>query len=205
MALPKKLLNAGETLVVDSRPHWWYFSKNALALLVSVGLLVAFGLKSDAKDAVRYITGALTLVSLLWFVARYLKWMTTNFAVSNNRVIFRQGVIAKKGVEIPLDRVNTIFFNQGIFERMIGAGDLVIESAGTSGHEKFTDIRKPAQVQNTIHRLMEEEQDAHTGRTTVERDLSIPEQIDKLDDLRKRGVITDDDFAAKKSQLLEKM
>ena len=35
MALPKKLLNAGETLVVDSRPHWWYFSKNALALIVS--------------------------------------------------------------------------------------------------------------------------------------------------------------------------
>ena len=204
MALPKKLLNAGETLVVDSRPHWWYFSKNALALIVSVALLVIGEAKTDS-DVIRYVTAGLTLISLLWFVARYLKWMTTNFAVSNNRVIFRQGVVAKKGIEIPLDRVNTIFFNQGIFERMIGAGTLKIESAGTGGHEEFTDIRKPAEVQNTIHRLMEEEQTSHVSTTTVERDLSIPEQIDKLDDLRKRGVITDEDFAAKKSQLLEKM
>jgi uncharacterized membrane protein YdbT with pleckstrin-like domain len=204
MALPKNLLNEGEELHIDIRPHWWYFSQNAAALIVSVALLVVSEAKTDS-DILRYITAGLTLVSLLWFVVRYLKWMTTNFAVSTNRVIFRQGIIAKKGIEIPLDRVNTIFFNQGIFERMIGAGDLTIESAGTSGHENFTDIRKPAAVQNTIHRLMEEEQNAHVSKTTVERDLSIPEQIDKLDDLRKRGVITDEDFAAQKTRLLEKM
>lgn len=204
MALPKKLLNAGEELHVDLRPHPLYFGKNAVALLGSVVLLVVAEAKTDS-DVLRYVTAGLTLVSLLWFVARYTKWMTTNFAVTSKRVIFRQGVIAKKGVEIPLDRVNTIFFNQGIFERMIGAGDLTIESAGTSGHEKFTDIRRPSKVQNEIYRLMELEQDGHVGKTTVERDLSIPEQIDKLDDLRKRGVITEEDFAAKKTQLLEKM
>lgn len=204
MAFPKKLLNANEELHVDIRPHWWYFSKNAAALLVSVVLLVVAEAKTDS-DALRYITAGLALLSLLWFVARYLKWMTTNFAVTSTRVIFRQGIIAKKGIEIPLDRVNTIFFHQGIFERMIGAGDLTIESAGTTGSEKFSDIRRPSKVQNEIHRLMEVEQDSHVGQKTVERDLSIPEQIDKLDDLRKRGVITDEDFATKKTQLLEKM
>ena len=208
MAFPKKLLNAGEELHVDIRPHWWYFSKNAAALLVSVVLLVLAGRVDDDKsyaDALAYVTIGFTLLSLVWFVARYLKWMTTNFAVSSTRVIFRQGVIAKKGIEIPLDRVNTIFFHQSIFERMIGAGDLAIESAGTAGNEKFSDIRRPAKVQNEIHRLMEVEQDSHVGKTTGERDLSIPEQIDKLDDLRKRGVITEEDFTAKKTQLLEKM
>jgi uncharacterized membrane protein YdbT with pleckstrin-like domain len=204
MVFPKKLLNEGEEVHVDIRPHWWYFARTAAALAVSVALLVA-GLSQDWPDAVQIAFAALTLASLLWFVGRYLKWMTTNFAVTSTRVIFRQGIFAKNGIEIPLDRVNTIFFDQSIFERIIGAGDLTIESAGTSGKEKFSDIRRPAKVQNEIHRLMEVEQDSHVGKTTVERDLSIPEQIDKLDELRRRGVITDEDFAAKKTQLLERM
>ena len=204
MAFPKKLLNAGEELHVDIRPHWWYFSQNAFALLGSVILLVVAEAKTDS-DALRYITAGLTLLSLLWFVARYLRWMTTNFAVTSNRVVFREGVIAKKGIEIPLDRVNTIFFNQGIFERMIGAGDLTIESAGERGSERFTDIRRPSKVQNEIYRLMEEEQVANRSTTTVERELSIPEQITQLDDLRKKGLIDDAEFQAKKTKLLERM
>jgi uncharacterized membrane protein YdbT with pleckstrin-like domain len=208
VAFPKKLLNAGEQLHVDLRPHWWYFSKNAAALLASVVLLVVARWKMDdgnGRDAVVLVLAVLTLLSLIWFVARYLKWMTTNFAVTSERVIFRQGVIAKKGIEIPLDRVNTIFFNQGIFERLIGAGDLMIESAGSKGSESFSDIRRPSKVQNEIYRLMEEDQDSQRSTTTVARELSIPEQITQLDELRKKGLIDDAEFEAKKTKLLERM
>jgi uncharacterized membrane protein YdbT with pleckstrin-like domain len=206
VAFPKKLLNAGEELVVDLRPHWWYFSKNAAALLVSVVALVyvmAQDWDEGAGEILKLALVVIVLLNLVWFVARYLKWMTTNFAVSSERVIFRQGVIAKKGIEIPLDRVNTIFFNQSIFERMIGAGDLAIESAGSHGTEKFSDIRRPSKVQNEIYRLMEEEQERNRG--TVERELSIPEQITQLDELRKKGLIDDAEFQAKKTKLLERM
>lgn len=203
MAFPKKLLNAGEELHVDLRPHWWYFSKTAAALLVSVVALVAARTKTDSDVLVLALAG-LTIVSLLWFVGRYLKWMTTNFAVTSQRVIFRQGVIAKKGIEIPLDRVNTIFFSQGIFERLIGAGDLLIESAGSQGSEKFSDIRRPSKVQNEIYRLMEEEQDRQS-RGGSARELSVPEQLEKLDELRKRGVINEEEFQSKKTKLLERM
>ena len=200
MAFPKKLLNTGETLYVDIRPHWLYFSKQALALVVSIAALVYF--RTQDWDTLTLVAAGATLVSLLWFVTRYLRWMTTNFAVTNHRVIFRQGVIAKKGIEIPLDRVNTIFFNQGIFERMLGTGDLTIESAGERGAQNFTDIRKPSKVQNEIYRLIEAEQDEHAG---AGRDLSLPEQIEKLDDLRKKGIISEEEFAAKKASMLEKM
>jgi uncharacterized membrane protein YdbT with pleckstrin-like domain len=206
VAFPKKLLNPGEHLHVDLRPHWWYFAKTALALVVSLALLVWLNWLVDWEggfiDGLALGSDALVVIALIWFVARYLKWMTTNFAVTNHRVIFRQGVIAKKGIEIPLDRVNTIHFNQGIFERMLGAGDLVIESAGERGAEHFTDIRKPSQVQNQIYRLIEAEQDEHAG---MGRDLSVPEQIEKLDDLRKKGIISEEEFAAKKASLLERM
>ena len=206
MPFPKKLLNSGERLVVDIRPHWWFFSRPAAALTVSLVGLVYLRWVRDWTEgggaAVTLMFVALTLLSLLWFVGRYLKWMTTNFVVTSHRLIFREGVIAKQGIEIPLDRVNTIFFNQSIFERLMGTGDLTIESAGERGTQSFSDIRKPSQVQNEIYRLIEEEQDTHAG---LGREQSIPDQLEKLDELRRRGVISEAEFQAKKAKLLDRM
>ena len=78
---------------------------------------------------------------------RYLTWATINFVITSDRVIYRSGLIAKHGIEIPLERVNNVSFRQGIFERMIGAGDLLIESGGEDGQQRFTDIRDPERVQ----------------------------------------------------------
>lgn len=95
-------------------------------------------------------------------------------------------------------------------ERIIGAGDLGIESAGERGSETFEDVRKPAIVQNEIYRQMEANSSRiHGGgrqaAPTQEAAGSIPEQIEKLDELRKRGVISDQEFAAKKAELLNRM
>ncbi len=200
MAFPRKLLNTGERLVVDIHPHWWYFAKQAAALVVSIALLIF--VRTKDWDVPTLLMAGVTVVVLLWFVGRYLKWMTTNFVVTSHRVVFREGVIAKKGIEIPLDRVNTIFFSQGILERVLGTGDLSIESAGERGTQSFSDIRRPSKVQNEIYRLIEEEQDEHAG---AGRALSIPEQLEKLDELRRRGIIDEDEFRAKKTKLLERM
>src|SRR5436190_2006354 len=103
----------------------------------------------------RFLIAALIVFCVGWFIVRYLKWISTQFVVTNDRVIHRVGVISKRGIEIPLERINTVFFKQGIFERMIGAGDLGIESAGERGIETFEDVRKPSVVQNEIYRQME--------------------------------------------------
>ena len=85
----------------------------------------------------------------------YLKWVTTNFVITTDRLIYRHGVLSKHGIEIPLERVNTVFFSQSILERMVGSGDLVIESAGELGRQNFSNVRKPSAVQNEIHKQME--------------------------------------------------
>jgi uncharacterized membrane protein YdbT with pleckstrin-like domain len=130
--------------------------------------------------------------------------------------VSRKGVISKEGIEIPLDRINTVFFNQSIFERIIGAGDLGIESAGEGGRQEFTDIRKPNLAQNEIYRQVEGLEDRRLRRlgqaaaeaapaTHAEPQLSIPEQIEKLDQLRRQGVLADEEFEAKKRELLDRM
>ena len=60
-------------------------------------------------------------------------------------------------------------FNQGIIERMLGAGDLLIESGAEEGQQRFTDVRNPDQVQNLIHSQMEKNEDRMFGRTATRR------------------------------------
>ena len=126
-------------------------------------------------------------------------------------------MLAKHGIEIPLDRVNTVFFRQSVFERMVGSGDLVIESAGEMGRQAFSNVRHPSAVQNEIYRQIEANENRKFDRVGAsvaagnaeadERDDhdSIPAQIRELDELRRQGLLTEAEFAAKKQQLLDRM
>ena len=64
-------------------------------------------------------------------------------------------MFSRQGIEIPLDRVTTVLFHQSLFERMIGTGDLVIESAAEQGAQPVEFIKHPVEVQNEIYRQME--------------------------------------------------
>ena len=209
MPFPRQLLTDDEDLVLDLRPHWWFLTPSGALLVVAV----LFGLTALIKDWATWISvplGVWVLGSLGWFAINYFTWTTTNFVVTNERVISRTGIISKQGIEIPLDRINTVFFNQSIFERMIGAGDIGIESAGEGGRQTFTDIRKPSLVQNEIYRQVEGletrklERMGQAARGDAAPD-SIPEQIEQLDQLRRQGLVTDDEFEAKKRELLDRM
>ena len=217
MPFPKELLTDDEQMVLDLRPHWWYIAPASfyLALAVIAGLVA---LLQDWWDPLKVAIGLVVLVALGYFAQRYSKWATTNFVVTNERVVSRMGVVAKKGIEIPLDRINTVFFNQSFFERLLGAGDLGIESAGEGGRQTFTDIRKPSLVQQEIYRqkeAFEKRRLGDMGRTIASQfpvqpqpqpnAQSVPEQIEHLDRLRRSGAITEEEFQAKKAELLRRM
>ena len=99
---------------------------------IVLGIVVA---AVDADSWLKWLALILIGASAVWLLVRYLRWGTTNFVITSDRVIFRHGVIAKSGIEIPLERVNSVHFDQGVFERMIGAGDLLIESGAESGQQ----------------------------------------------------------------------
>ncbi len=208
MAYPRNELSNGEEVVLDLRPHWWYFARPVLALVaaMAVGILA---LALDVPDGVSIVAGILILLALGWLGFTYVVWATTNFVVTTDRLISRSGVLTRQGIEIPLERVNTVFFRQNLWERFIRSGDLEIESASEQGSSKFSDIRRPLNVQNEIYRQMENNENRKfdrvgqnlAGGTTV----SIPDQIQKLDDLRRNGVLTEEEFAQKKADLLRRL
>ncbi len=208
MPFSRKLLNDGEHIVLDLHPHWAFLLKEAAALVAAVvlGLVV---LTKDIPGWIDAIVGVLVLSALVWFALAYAKWATINFVVTSDRLIYRHGVLAKHGIEIPLERVNTVFFSQSIFERIIGSGDLVIESAGEMGRQEFANVRKPSAVQNEIHRQMELNEnrkfDRINSQPAAPAAASIPEQIQQLESLRRQGLLTDAEFQTKKAELLDRM
>src|SRR5256714_2714756 len=137
---PQKLLNENEEIVLDLRPHWFFMAEPTAALLGSIilGIVVLQNAGDEGVGkGIKIVVTLLVLFCLAWFGIRYMKWVSTNFVVTTDRVIHRVGVISKRGIEIPLERINTVFFRQSMFERMFGLGDLGIESAGERGAETF--------------------------------------------------------------------
>lgn len=204
VAFPRKLLNENEQVVLDLRPHWWFLVGPVFWLVVAVAATVAVA-ALDLPDPVFLAGLAVVVAMLLWVGVRVLRWLTTNFVLTTDRLIFRKGVVAKHGKEIPLERINDISFSQRVFERLLGAGDLMIESGGERGQQNFTDIPRPARVQNEIYRQIELAAGRDADRMAGRRELSIPEQLEKLDELRQRGVISQAEFDVKKQQLLDRM
>ena len=202
MPFPRRLLNDHETLVLDLHPHWWFYG--VPVLWTGVALLAGSFVLSRTDGTVRTLVGYLVLAAVIvaaaTLVVRLVKWRTTYFVVTSQRLIYRQGVVARDGVEIPLDRVNNVNFSQSIFERFLGAGDLLVESGGLDGQQRFGDVAHPERVQNIIHSTIR----ALRGSSGAS-DLpltGIAAEIAHLAELRDRGDLTDAEFEEQKRRLL---
>ena len=203
MPYPKKLLNDYETVALDLHPHWWYFAEPVLALVGSIvfGILVRVFLDGDAEKILTWVSIVLIIGGAIWLALRYAKWANTNFVITSDRIIFRSGVVAKNGIEIPLERVNNVLFSQSVFERVLGAGDLLIESGGEAGQQRFTDVRRPERVQNLIHAQMEVNETRRFGVPASGTDVAS--QLEKLEGLLERGTLSQEEFDEQKRRLLD--
>ena len=219
MAFPPSLLNENEKVVLDLRPHWIMFSLSSATLFgaLVLGVLLAQMWDPDGffGSVIDWASLGGFVIALVWVGLTYWRWATTHFVLTTDRIINREGILRKRGVDIPLDRVNTVIFHQGLIERMVGAGDLVIESASETGANDFKNVRKPNIVQKEIHLQMEANENRKFDRirgvpgeqTAVAPapGQSVPEQIEQLAQLHQRGVLSDAEFARKKAELLDRM
>ena len=136
-------------------------------------------------------------------------WLTSNFAVTSERVIHRQGFIAKRSMEIPHEKINDVRFEQGIVDRMVGAGTLVISSASEFGRNSFDDVRHPQEVQRIIYEQGEANQkrmyqgdNAATPPRAQQVAPSTTTELERLAKLRDDGVLTEEEFQAQKAKVL---
>jgi len=155
MAYPQKLLGENETVVLDLHPHWKVVFLPLVELL-ALAALTGFLLAQDFGSTANYvILGVAALLLIVLFVVPLLKWRTTHFVVTSERVVMRSGVLGRQGRDIPLARINDVSFQHSFFERLLGCGTLVVESAGERGQVTLTDIPKVEKVQRVVYDLVD--------------------------------------------------
>ena len=159
MAYPDRLLTAGERVEYDMRPHWRILALPALAL-IGVVFAAVFALTAlpPGWEPVRWAVVVVAVVLLLlWVVVPATRWATTQYVITNRRVIVRSGVVARQGRDMPLARVNDVHFAYGMLDRLLGCGTLVVESAGESGQLVIRAVPDVEVIQREVFRLHEED------------------------------------------------
>jgi uncharacterized membrane protein YdbT with pleckstrin-like domain len=203
MAFPRRLLAEGEELIMDLRPHWigLVMPLAETALLVVAVILALVYIPDSWPTATRWaIVGIGVVLFLIHPLRLIVAWATSHFVVTSDRVIHRSGWFAKQSMEIPLEKISDVKFHQSVFERVIGAGDLILESPGEFGQEVFGDVRKPEHVQKTIYEMTEANQRRSMAPAAAP---SLADELAKLDRLRDEGVLTEEEFQAQKARLLK--
>lgn len=217
MVGPQLELMPGEQMVLHSHPHWWYFWRQAAT---GVGVLVLVFLRTSTSGTAATAFGWVALVAgVLWLadtIYKFAQWQTTRFAVTSERVAYQSGLIRRRGVSIPLNRINNVNFDQTLIERMLNNGVVTIESAGETGDSVFQNIPDPEQVRSAIFQQIQADEEADSQRDAAalaeamqqrpaggSSGPSTPQRLRQLDQLRADGLISDEEYSRKRAQILE--
>jgi membrane protein YdbS with pleckstrin-like domain len=154
---PEDLLSQGEQVVIHKHPHWkmllWPYVILIVTLAVGIWLAILAKDASSPWNSVGLIAiGVVGLVLIVWlFLVPLVRWRTTHFIVTTDRVMAREGVIKRTGIDIPLSRVSSVRFEHGLIDRIVGCGTLIIESSSQEPLE-FDDIPQVEKVHSFIYR-----------------------------------------------------
>lgn len=159
MAFPRRVLGDQEHLLLHTHPHWKMLVLPVALVPIVVGL-AAFGFAAmpsgSMQTAGRYTVIGVGLILLIAFsFLPWLRWRTTHFVLTDQRIILRSGILSRTGRDIPLARVNDVTFTHTLFERLLRCGTLVVESGGERGQLVVDDMPKVEDVQRRLAGLVE--------------------------------------------------
>jgi uncharacterized membrane protein YdbT with pleckstrin-like domain len=167
VAYPQRLLQEDEEVVLDLHPHWRriFFPVLSVPVVVALAAFAAAKLPDHSwRPNARYGIVAVAFVILLFtFVRPWLRWITTSYVVTTHRVVLRDGVLARSGRDIPLSRINDVTFEHGVIERLLRSGTLLVESAGERGQVTLADVPHVENVQRTLYKLVEQDDQRRRG------------------------------------------
>jgi uncharacterized membrane protein YdbT with pleckstrin-like domain len=155
-------LSSDEQPVLLLHPHWKTLIPPFLIAVLVVAVALAAEVLIPSGSGAAAARGAVGVVAVLalmvWLAMPLLRWRTTTYELTTKRLRTRFGVVTRRGRDIPLTRINDVSFERGVLDRLLGAGRLVVESAGEHGQIVLRDIPNVEYVQATLFRLVEDEQ-----------------------------------------------
>jgi membrane protein implicated in regulation of membrane protease activity len=203
-----------------------------VAIAVAAAVAAQF---SHAPTAVAWVLAAMVAVPAVWLVKRAIHRSSISLAVTTQRILLQRGLVRRDVTQLRLSRVKDVHCSQTFWERLIGSGRLVIEVVDEDGAFVVDDVRRPRSLQRVIGSRIgmaepgEDDaiadadddatpphgvpmgappQPATPGAPSAEGDprgASVHRQLVEIDDLRRRGILTEDEFERKKADLLSRL
>ena len=201
MGFSRRLLDEGEELVLEVRPHWWCFAGPAAAVVLSVALATAVA-SAGAHEVVLVPFIGVAVAAAVWLGGRYLRWSTTGVVLTTERLIVLQGLTGRRSSELALSRVAGVRVHRRLTDRVLGSGALVVTATSDGSTRTLVHVPRPDDVRAEIERCVDELVDRRQDRDRHPATPSLAAELEHLDELRRRGVLSEEEFRAGKARLL---
>lgn len=202
----RQLLGQGEKVVLVTRRHWITLLP---VILVDAGLIVvilALSIGLTLLSPPLPLFGLLLLlVPIAHLASRLIVWWNIQYIVTNRRVMEVRGVFQKRVSDSSLEKVNDVVMEQSALGRALDYGDVRIITGSDVGVNVFQRIAHPIRFKVA---MLDQKSDLSRGGQKETSDIApqdVPDLLAKLDELRRQGVLTEEEFSRQKQQLLERL
>ena len=205
----ESLLGDREKIVLVTRQHWFTLARAILIEVItilmifaaSIAAAIAFPLFAVLIAAIGF---AIFLIPIATMTIDILHWSNRQFIITNRRVIQISGIFNKNVTDSNLEKVNDVKMEQTALGRLFGFGDIEILTASELGVNLFKHIDEPIRFKTAMLNAKEQiDHDISSQEHPVSS--SVPDMIARLDVLRKEGILSDQEFQQKKTELLSKL
>jgi uncharacterized membrane protein YdbT with pleckstrin-like domain len=211
MGYLENLLASGERVVHRTRRHVIVLTRTVggalVVVAVGLGLAAFFGFFSDG-GALWAVWGGLALaaIGLVAAFPAWLRWRSEQYVVTDRRVIQVEGIFQKQVLDSSLNMVNDVLLKQSLFGRLLGYGTIEILTASEHGINRLETLPDPL----GFKRAMLEARGAPAVSPAVagmplaaSTSTDAAGRLAQLDEMKRRGLVSADEYQAKRRQILE--
>ena len=204
------LMGANENVLVLERQHWFVWVPRLIFCLILIAVISAISvLAAPFTSGIGMFGLVLNIIPVWMFLRVFLDWVNETYIVTNRRIIQTEGVVNKSVIDSSLEKINDVVLSQSVLGRIMDYGNLEILTGSELGLNKLERIQSPVKFKIAMLNAKEAMRDLtdidDMGKGSTARRNDIPTMIANLDDLRKRGLITEAEFQEKRAKLMSEI
>ena len=208
MGYAEKNLAPGETVLYRARYHWVFYRFPVIVVILAAALAIAASSTRSAqawKEVGRplmWLAGGFVVIALAAWVLLRIRSRFDEFVVTSRRVIRKVGTFAREIQQAPIEKIQDVTVEQGVLGRMLGYGTVIVETASEKGMLVFPLIARPDGFRNHISRQQPPRPEAEAAAAPSP---AAQARLEELESLRQRDLVSPEEYAAKRQQILSNL
>ncbi len=151
MSYVERVLSPGERVAYRAGLHWVLYLSSIGPVVLSVVCAALGGAMTEGpgRSALLLISALALLAALIQILRVWIRIRTTEVAITDQRIIYKTGLIGRRSIEMNLDKVESVVVDQGLLGRMLDYGTVVIRGVG-AGLEPFAYLAQPLEFRRRV-------------------------------------------------------